>query len=264
MFKICNLKLIIYNYCYRHFTWELFKTKEASSADLHISVHTHLTRQYGIDILPPQPGSAVLKSSNALLSANEDWSEAGITLLDGKDEGVEGALIAAIMTHLSVRGGLMAHASLIDVQGNGILFLGPSGIGKTTQAKLWRKYRDAVIINGDMALVRLDGEEYTGYGCPWHGSSSYCENRQVPLRGIVVLEQAMENTIIKLCGMSIVERVIPNIFLPNWYARGVEGVLETMDGLLSCVPVYLLRCRPEEEAVALVQKVLSEEGCSFA
>lgn len=239
--------------------WKLFQCDDTISADLHISVHTHLIRQYGVDMFPPQPGPVALKSGSALLAANEDWSEACVTLLESKDEGLEGALIAAIMTHLSVHGGVMIHASLIDVKGEGILFLGPSGIGKTTQAKLWEKYRGAVIINGDMALIRSGGEGYIGYGCPWHGSSPYCENRQAALKGIVVLEQAQENTATRLQGRVAVERVMPNIFLPEWYLRGVEGVLDTLDGLLSHVPVWLLRCRPEEEAVELIQKVLREE-----
>ena len=146
-----------------------------------------------IELFVNQSGPAVLKNKNTILSASSDWTKASITLLDRKEDGLEGALIAAIMTHLSTRNGLMLHSSLVDFDGKGIMFVGLSGIGKTTQAELWMKYRDAVIINGDMALIREEEAGFTGYGCPWHGSSPYCENRQVPLCGIIVLEQAKEN-----------------------------------------------------------------------
>ena len=240
--------------------WYLLSEGEESPATLSISVDRYMEHHYDLDIFSVQPGPAVLLSQNALLSANEDWTEACVTLLDGKEDGLEGAIIAAIMTHLSTRGGLMLHTSLVDYQGKGILFVGPSGIGKTTQAELWMKYRDAIIINGDMALVGEKDGSFTGYGCPWHGSSPYCENRQVPLAGIIVLEQAKENTLERLHGVTMIERMMRNIFLPHWYQKGAEAAMETVDHLLSTVPVYLLKCRPDEEAVAMVERALFESN----
>lgn len=236
--------------------WESFKIHNSAHIDITIKVNKKILYQYGIEILPKQSGATFLKIQNALLSANSDWTEATITLLDGKEDGLEGALIATIMTHLSTRRGLMLHSSLVDFNGKGIMFVGPSGIGKTTQAELWMKYRDAVIINGDMALIREEEDGFTGYGCPWHGSSPYCENRQVPLCGIIVLEQAKENRIERLSGVALIERMMNNIFLPHWYPRGVEAAMETVDHLLSQVPVYLMKCRPDEEAVEMAEGVL--------
>lgn len=235
--------------------WEKF-FNYAPEVALNITVRRDLVRQYDVEVLPMQAGPAVIKSKNALLSADEDWTEVCITLLEEKQDGLEGALIAAIMTHLSTQGGLMLHTSLVDYQGKGIFFVGPSGIGKTTQAELWMKYRDAIIINGDMALVGEKNGKFIGYGCPWHGSSPYCENRQVPLEGVIVLEQAKENSLERLHGVTMIERMMRNIFLPHWYQKGAEAAVETVDHLLSTVPVYLLKCRPDEEAVAMVERAL--------
>lgn len=236
--------------------WNIFETCDDLAYELVVTINNATMIYQGIESFSLQLGPTVLKSKNALLSANSDWTEATITLLDGKEDGLEGALIAAIMTHLSTRRGLMLHSSLVDFNGKGIMFVGPSGIGKTTQAELWMKYRDAVIINGDMALIREEEAGFTGYGCPWHGSSPYCENRQVPLCGIIVLEQAKENRIERLSGVTLIERMMNNIFLPHWYPRGVEAAMETVDHLLSQVPVYLMKCRPDEEAVEMVEGVL--------
>lgn len=227
-----------------------------NTADVNVQIVVPLPSHYGIEQIPLKPSPFISKNKNALLSANSDWTDISIALLDGKEDGLEGALIATIMTHLSTRRGLMLHSSLVDFNGKGIMFVGPSGIGKTTQAELWMKYRDAVIINGDMALIREEEDGFTGYGCPWHGSSPYCENRQVSLYGIIVLEQAKENRIERLSGVTLIERMMNNIFLPHWYPRGVEAAMETVDHLLSQVPVYLMKCRPDEEAVEMAEGVL--------
>lgn len=239
--------------------WELFQIDEIQEVDLVINIKNRMPVQYGIEMFDSQPGLTVLKCENALLSVNDDWSEACVTLLDGKDKGLIEILSALIMTHLSTRNGLMIHSSLIDVDGKGIMFIGPSGIGKTTQAELWHQYRNACIINGDMALVHYDGKKYWGCGCPWHGSSPYCENKQVVLAGIVILEQAQENTLKRMQGVAMLEGVMRNVFLPKWYETGVEAVCETLDGLLSDVPVYLLKCRIDEEAVNLVERAIIGE-----
>lgn len=49
---------------------------------------------------------------------------------------------------------LVIHASYIEFMGRGILFLGPSGTGKSTQARLWNEHAGAPILNGDRALLR--------------------------------------------------------------------------------------------------------------
>ena len=59
-------------------------------------------------------------------------------------------------------------ASLFDILADagmlvlGILFSGPSGIGKSTQAALWQRYAGAEIVNGDRALVRPDTGTVSG------------------------------------------------------------------------------------------------------
>lgn len=238
--------------------WEKFLLPESENPPIALSVTLRKITQnaYSLDLFPPQPGPMVLKSKDVLLSANADWSEACLTLSGDSRDGLEGALIAAIATRLAFQGGLMLHASFIAYRGHGIFFVGPSGIGKTTQAELWARYRNATIINGDMALVLAEKDRFVGYGCPWHGSSVYCENLCAPLAGIVVLEQAETNTLERLSGVWMIERAMGNIFLPHWCEAGAQAAMSTINQLLTDVPVYLLRCRPGEEAVEMVERAL--------
>ena len=92
---------------------------------------------------------------------------------------------------------LVFHASYIGCAGGGILFTAPSGTGKSTQAELWRVHRGARVHNGDKAGVTLR-ETPMAHGVPFSGTSKICENVSLPLRVVVVLSQAPENTVRRL------------------------------------------------------------------
>lgn len=58
---------------------------------------------------------------------------------------------------LAERGMLVLHSSyVLRKEGDAILFSGASGIGKSTQAELWREFASARVINGDRALIDVD------------------------------------------------------------------------------------------------------------
>lgn len=151
---------------------------------------------------------------------------------------------------------IQLHSSLVDYRGHGLMFLGPSGIGKTTQAELWAKYRDALIINGDVVFVQVTNKSCLGWGTPWHGSSPYCENINVPVHAMIVLKQSLENSIRELAGFEKVTAVSNNVFYPTWLENGTEFCLETLDHLLSRIPVYELSCRPDEDAICLTEETI--------
>lgn len=160
-------------------------------------------------------------------------------------------------THAARREMLKIHCSVIEECGKGIIFLGPSGIGKTTQAELWEKYRGASIINGDVGFVQRTKEGYLAWGTPWHGSSPYCINTSVPLKALVVLKQAPVNKLRELYGFEKVAEVSGSIMYPNWMPDGRELCAETLNHLLSDLPVYRLDNRADLEAVELLEKELN-------
>lgn len=155
-------------------------------------------------------------------------------------------------THAVQRQMLQLHCATIEDHGRGILFLGPSGIGKTTQAERWAQYRGATIINGDIGFVQHTPQGYTAWGTPWHGSSPYCLNTSVPVKALVVLKQAPENRLRELTGFEKVQEVSGSVFYPTWLEDGMELCTDTLNHLLTDLPVYRLDNRADEEAVRLL------------
>lgn len=152
--------------------------------------------------------------------------------------------------------GLLLHSSFIRWKGIGILFSAPSGTGKSTQADLWVKYEDAEIINGDRAGLIKQQNQWTAWGLPVAGSSSVYRNESAPVKTIIALRQAPENRIRRLGPAEAFRYLYPEITVHAWDRLDVEQASGLLLKLLGEVPVYLLECRPDAEAVSLVRDAL--------
>ena len=197
----------------------------------------------------------ILKMGREIMMAGEDWKEAEIFPVANPYD-ADQLFLKIFYAHAIQHKMIQLHGSLIDYQGKGILFLGPSGIGKTTQAELWNQYKDALIINGDIVFVQERAQSFLGWGTPWHGSSSYCVNTSVPIKALVVLKQASNNKIRRLNGFEKVTAFSNSVFYPQWVQNGMKRCLTYMDHILETLPVYELSCRPDEEAVLLTEKTI--------
>jgi hypothetical protein len=193
---------------------------------------------------------------NDHLKVNKEWDNAVITSRSTK-KGVlypfyESLGEIIFRNCLLFHHGIVIHAAAIECDGLGLLFSAPSGTGKTTQANLWKKYKKAKIINADRPAIRVIGSEPFVYGTLWNGSSKKCSNRSVPLSAIVLLEQWEDNVICKLEKKEAIERLMPRCFLPYYQEDIMNLALDNIEQIINQTPVYLLKCRPDLEAVELV------------
>lgn len=196
-------------------------------------------------------------SRHLLYIEKDDYSHLNFRLHKNcSDETFLELFMIGFYSYMARKETLLMHASAVSYKGNAIVFTAPSGTGKTTQAELWQKYRNAQILNGDKVFLKQEKTGICAWGSPWKGSSEYAENQNAPLRAIVVLEQSGENKIRRLNGLEILEKVIPHVFLPQWDATCEQAVLGFLDQVLREIPVYILQCRPDEEAVTITDEAL--------
>lgn len=152
--------------------------------------------------------------------------------------------------------GLLLHASLIKYEGKAIAFAGPSGVGKSTHANLWREHLDAKVINGDRAALRKTENGWIAYGSPYAGTSGIYLNDCAPLTAIILLQQAGENCLRKLTPVEAFRHLYPELSVHQWDKNFVTSATDLCLQMLSEVPIYMLQCRPDAEAALLVKKGL--------
>ena len=159
-----------------------------------------------------------------------------------------------VVHRITEAGGFMLHASWICHRGKAILFTGPSGMGKSTQAALWERCRGAELINGDRAAVFATPGGIEVRGIPYCGSSGVNKNRTMPLSAVVCLSQATENRVTRLSGVTAFRRIWEGCSVNLWNDADIAKVTQTVADTVAAVPVFHLACTPDERAVQILEK----------
>ena len=152
---------------------------------------------------------------------------------------------------------ILLHSSVLSLDGNAYGFLGRSGTGKSTHTRLWMQYLDGVeIVNGDKPILECRDNTIFAYGTPWMGKEGWGKNTVVPLKGLCFLEQAPENSIVRLTNAQAVSRIFTQVFLPE-DEEMVNKTLEFIDKLVESIPMYLLKCTISQDAVRCSYEALT-------
>lgn len=153
------------------------------------------------------------------------------------------------------------HAAVVSHRGKGYMFLGPSGTGKSTHARLWlRHIAGAEPVNDDNPVVRIGDDGVARvYGSPWSGKTPCYRNAAYPLGGMVLLEQASCNMIHRLNGIRAYAAMIPAISGKRWDRKIADGLHTTETTLAGTVAVWHMQCLPDKEAAEVCASAISEE-----
>lgn len=171
-------------------------------------------------------------------------------------DGIFAFLRDIVTAALSQKQGLLIHSCTVEWQGKGLVFTAPTGTGKSTHAHLWQQQYNTPIIDGDVIACRVINDLPTVYGLPWCGTSGEFLNHSVPLGAVIFLEQAKENSIKKLDLAEAFTRLTARCFLLRWDAELTNQALNTVQNIIEKTDCYLLKCRPDLDAVELVKKCL--------
>ncbi|MBN1422753.1 MAG: hypothetical protein JXP34_28515 [Planctomycetes bacterium] len=164
-----------------------------------------------------------------------------------------------LLVHLLSAGkGVEVHAcGLIDDAGRGHLFVGHSGAGKTTMARLWEGKPETRILSDDRIVLRRTAGTIWMFGTPWHGEAGYAAPSATPLSRVHFLGRAEDPArapeAIPLEPSDAAARLFARCFVPFHCAGAIGAALDVIAQVASTVPAYELVYAPDARVVEFVR-----------
>lgn len=208
--------------------------------------------------------------STGTLICSKDYREARLLMGNAATDlrlqkfALNNALMVLYALATAGLGTALFHSAVVSYKGRGYMFLGKSGTGKSTHARLWLKHIDgSELMNDDNPVVRFFDDGPDGapravvYGSPWSGKTPCYRNVQAPVGGIVLLSQAPYNKIVRLKGVQAYAALVTSISGKRWDKSVADGLHATENALAKNVPVWHLECLPDEAAAKLCNENVS-------
>ena len=154
---------------------------------------------------------------------------------------------------------LLFHGSCVAADGEGYLFIAPSGTGKSTHTRLWRELlgERAVMVNDDKPLLHVSDAGVTVYGTPWDGKHRLSRNIAVPLRAVCVLERAAENRIAAISPVEAFPFLVRQSY--RYESEADERrALALLERLTQHVGLYRLGCDQTPAAAELAWRAMRD------
>ncbi|MEA2336363.1 MAG: hypothetical protein QOE82_370 [Thermoanaerobaculia bacterium] len=160
-----------------------------------------------------------------------------------------------LIAHFLGRGrGVELHGcGIIDRDGRGQLFVGQSGAGKTTTARVWLAEGHYEIVSDDRVIVRFVDGEWRMYGTPWHGEAELSSPLSAPLGAIHLLVQASRTELVALPPAQATAALLGCTFPPFYDADAVAFTLECLERIVGDLPVRALRFRPDRSVIDCIR-----------
>ena len=98
------------------------------------------------------------------------------------------------MVHLLSQGkGVEIHGcGLLDRAGRAYLFVGQSGAGKSTMARLWVNQADVSLLSDERVVLRTDRDPIAVYGTPWQGDAQLASPQSGKLAAVFFLNRGAD------------------------------------------------------------------------
>lgn len=146
--------------------------------------------------------------------------------------------------------GTVFHSSAVSLDGDGYLFIGKSGAGKSTHARLWKEYfKDRVtVINDDKPIIIKTANGFTVYGTPFTGKHKIGENISSPVKAVCEIVQSKENRVEVLSKSHAVGVLYNQVVRPSVKDASLN-LLDMIERLADSVKVVRLYCDVSTDAV---------------
>jgi hypothetical protein len=159
-----------------------------------------------------------------------------------------------MMHRLALGEGIEVHAlGLVDENESGYLFLGHSGAGKSTTARLWKEQPGVRLLSDDRIILRKRGHKIVMYGTPWHGDAGVASAGSAPLSAVFLLEQAPADELIPLSQTKAAAELLARAFVPHYLKGGIHFSLDFIDCVTRSLPCSVFRFTPTPGAVEVIR-----------
>ena len=160
-----------------------------------------------------------------------------------------------LLVNLLARGkGVEVHAcGVVDLKGNGHLFVGQSGAGKSTMAGLWQNKPGITVLSDDRIILRRKDNGFWMYGTPWHGVAELASSHRAPLKGVYFLNKGIKNKVVPLRNSDAATRFFACSFPPFFSQQGLDFTLSFLEEVVHSVPCRELSFLPEESVLELIK-----------
>lgn len=224
--------------------WSILSPLNETTMKYHMKYVVTASRDYGVMTL-------YMSNEPYYYEATDSWKKPWIPFSNFVRTFCEVGMV--------MREGLPLHASMVEKDGEGIIFLGPSGMGKSTQAKLWVEYQNADFIIGDRPGLKCIDSVWYGFGMPWDGKDNIRNQKKVPVKAVVSLEQAKENQIERINEQQAMMVLLNQAMMPIWDDAATGKAIALMGKLAMDIPFYHLRNLPTKDATDITYKEIFEE-----
>jgi hypothetical protein len=159
-----------------------------------------------------------------------------------------------LMIHRLSRGqGVEVHAvGISDETGRGHLFLGHSGAGKSTTARLWMNRSGVEILSDDRIVLREHEGRIFMHGTPWHGDAGIASPHSAPLSAIYLLDHGKSNELLPLSPGCAAAELFARTFVTHHSEEGIRFTLDFLDRVAREIPCFVFRFVPDESAVEAI------------
>ena len=165
-----------------------------------------------------------------------------------------------LITNLLARGkGMEIHAcGVIAPSGDGYLFVGQSGAGKTTMAKILQE-NGFKILSDDRTILRHSDNRFWICGTPWHGEAELASPERAPLKRIFFLHHGTRNEVRRPKATETAANLFASSFVPFHSSDGLDFTLGFLERLTGAVPCDELRFTPDERIVKFIEGLKDED-----
>ncbi|MDR0510221.1 MAG: hypothetical protein LBH06_03925 [Rikenellaceae bacterium] len=146
------------------------------------------------------------------------------------------------------------HSSTIVYRQRAVLFLGESGVGKSTHTRLWlNNVEGSWLLNDDSPFIAAGPEGCFAHGSPWSGKTPCYNDVLVPIAAVVRLSQAPRNRLYRLSPVEAFGALYPSVPPAFGYdPQFTDHACRLISDVIETVPLYRLECLPEPSAARLV------------